>query len=259
MTKQVFYRTVYGRRNTFQIAILNFLQGLSSLPRLMLEVFIRKNFGERYFKFSAALWAAFLFALIPIFSFAISDFINAKFGRYEASSDRFWQNNTTYYLFLLAFLYISYKRWQEVKRNPSVYDFEKFSRYAGDINPWFYQIRIFGRFADPRRIEIFYEPALFLIIGLILWLFGQNLGVLLVVCSIFYHISYANTYREGDDFIADEIDKRLVNRSFEEIFIHGGLSKSGVQFRGRRPTSEEMRQEVYENLKEDMEEASEVH
>jgi len=258
MKSEMFFKTFYSRQDNFLIGIQNLIFRFSSLPKLLLEVFIRKNFGERYFRLSAAITAFFIFSFFPLFFARLFTFTGAHFGQRRHVMDSFWSTNGAYYLFLLAFLYMSFKRWQEVRRNPSVFDFAKFSLYNGDMDERFYNIKLAGSPVNKRQIEIFCEPALFLIIGLVLWFFGQSLGVLLVICSIFYHGNHAYMYRKGDEYIMDIIDRMLANRSLEDVMVYNKPSSSGFDFRAQRPNSEEMRQDLYEGIKEEFEQAATV-
>ena len=49
MKKNIYYSEVVIRKNLVKSNLLNWLFALSSLLRVPVEVFLRKNFGERYF------------------------------------------------------------------------------------------------------------------------------------------------------------------------------------------------------------------
>src|SRR5580698_10190152 len=65
MKKNLYYRDTLRRENMLKVFILSLFSLFASYPRLLLEVFIRKNFGARYFKLSSALTVAFLLAFVP--------------------------------------------------------------------------------------------------------------------------------------------------------------------------------------------------
>ena len=54
MTKNLYYRTVFMRVNSIKEIILGFFLAIASYPRMLLEVFTRKNMGERYFSLATA-------------------------------------------------------------------------------------------------------------------------------------------------------------------------------------------------------------
>ena len=54
MQKNLYYRAIARRENMFKLLLLSFFNFFSSYARLLLEVFTRKNFGERYFRLSSA-------------------------------------------------------------------------------------------------------------------------------------------------------------------------------------------------------------
>lgn len=55
MKKNLYFQTMFQRTNGIKMIILDFFLSIASWPRLMIEVFIRKNFGERYFSLAAAI------------------------------------------------------------------------------------------------------------------------------------------------------------------------------------------------------------
>lgn len=239
MKQNLYYQTMYARRNMIKDFILGIFFKLSSYPRLLLEVFIRKNFGERYFNLASVITAAVVFAYLPWFVHVTSLFWRGNLGH----TGGFWPKYASWYIFLLAFLYFSYRRWQEVKRNPSAYDFAKFTLYSGDIDSRFRNLKISRNEASTRTIEILYEPVLFFILGILLLLLGQGAGTMLIICSIFYSLSYAAAYKQGDDFIMDIIDQIILNEEMESAFINdeGAEETRGVRFYLHKPNGEDLR------------------
>ena len=214
MKKNLYYQTMYGRKNSFKQIFYKAFLSLSSYPRLLLEVFIRKNFGERYFNLGSVFGATVVFAFLPKIIFTIS-----TAGNYRVRTGDFWKDYALWYVFLLAFLAVSFKRWAENRRNPSVFDFEQFSLHAGDINPLFYELPLSGKKPDARTVETVLEPSLFLFAGIFLCLFGQWAGFLLIICSAFYSFSYMAMYHQGDEFVMDLIDQIILNQAMEENFV----------------------------------------
>lgn len=253
MQKNLYFRTMYRRRNLLKEAVFGLFNAISPYPKLAMEVFIRKNFGERYFNLASAITVAAILLLLPMalhkgsaLPMLVTGGGYPGYGTGGEGQPSFWGKYATWYLYLVAFVYFSVKRWKEVRHNPSVFDFERFSLYSGDIDSRFFRPPFIKNTPTVRRVEILYEPALFFIIGLFLWLLGQSLGWLLVIGSIIYSISYAAMYKQGDDFITDKIDEMILNEELEDALV-GDLDASqtrGVRLYFDKPGSEELRRKV---------------
>lgn len=256
MKKNLYYRTIFGRGNRLKESILLFFYAFGSWPRLLLEVFTRKNFGERYFSFmSACMLMAFLAFCPLVVEGAIHLFIYRGFNT-RFHIDSFLLNYITWYLFLWGFLYMCLKRDEEIKRLPSVFDFARFSLSTGEINPQILAFKWRGKSVDIRTIETLVEPALFFFIGLFLSVWGQRLGALLIVCSISYSLSYMAAYMLGDHFIMDKIDEMICSEEMVASFVEGRNPSEtrGVPFYGRRPTDPETRRKLADMFMTDFEE-----
>jgi hypothetical protein len=248
MTKNLYFRHTLRRENVLKKNLLLMFYGLSSYPRLLLEVFIRKNFGERYFKFSSAITTVCIAAFLPLL---FHSRLILPGGYFDNSS--FWKDYTSWYLYLALFLWFSYQRKLEVDRNPSVYDFAKFSLYAGDIDKRFSEGNILGIKPTIRQVETLVEPAPFFIGGILLLIFGQPLGTLLIVSSLLYGFGYAGAYHFADEFIMDKIDEILCNQFLENAFVNDAPPQEtkGVVDRGRKPANREMRKQIAKFFKEE--------
>lgn len=241
MKKNLYYRLFFQRQNRFKEMLTDLFFSLASWPRLLLEVFIRKNFGERYFSVSTAI---ILTVLLAIFPYLIESTLIFGFGRNNVSD--VFSENISWYLFLVAFVYSCFLRWQEIRRLPSVFDFGRFSLSTGIVHPRFYAISLGGKPVDIRTIETVLEPGFFFLVGLVLWWMDQSVGMLLLVCSVLYSLSYVAAYKKGDDYIMDIIDKRILNEEMVSTFVDElDPSKTrGVHFYGRRPADPETRRMV---------------
>jgi hypothetical protein len=155
---------------------------------------------------------------------------------------------------------MSLERDKEVKRLPSVFDFARFSLSTGEIHTQILAFQWQGKKVDIRTIETVVEPALFFFIGILLKLFGQSVGTLLVVCSIFYSLSYVAAYVMGDHFVMDKIDEMICNEEMVSSFVEGRNPSEtrGVPFYGRRPTDPETRRMLADTFIEDFEETIEA-
>ncbi|SFF14932.1 hypothetical protein [Spirosoma endophyticum] len=243
MKKSAYYRTMYRRRNVIKEALLNFFLGLSSWPRMIIEVLIRRNQGERYFSASGAVTLAILLTIGPIFLIGP---IRYETGGSEMSI--LFGKFLTWYLYLIAFMYAASQRHEEVKRLPNVFDFARFSLSTGEVHPAFRNIEISGKPADIRTIETIIEPGFFFIIGFILWMVGQPIGCVLFISSLFYSFSYAAAYHAGDNFLMDQIDVNICNEQLVKTFIEDcdPAHSKGFNFYGRRPADPDARRRMAE-------------
>lgn len=239
MQKTVYYREIIRRENLLLKNIFDIFFRLASYPRLLIEVFIRKNFGQRYFSVASVLTIGVLLILYPIIFKKRGPVFSSRYD-YDPNHSVLG-DNILWYLFVAAFLLFSYIRWAEIRKNPSVFTFQKFSLYYGDINPFFYSIKFDGKKPKMRTVEIFYEPAPFLLLGIILWWMGQKLGILLTVSAICYSISYAAAYSRGDNFMMDQIDQMILNEEKYKIFVEDlpPDKTRGAEHRGELPTDRE--------------------
>lgn len=255
MKKNLYYRSVMSRKGIYQEGAklsLAFFMGF----RTVLEVFIRKNFGERYFSMLSVYTSSIFLALLPFISkhglyLYYDNFTPASdFGYRQFSFAKFFADNWLWYLFITAFVFFGFKRDLETKRNPSVFDFAKFSLYSGDINKRFFTL--FGREWNPRQVETFVEPLFFFIIGLGLCFLGQKLGILILILSLGYSYSYMLAYRMSDHFVMDKIDERICNMRLHKVFVEDDDSDEnmGLRFMGRKPTNPEYRKEIVNSFME---------
>jgi hypothetical protein len=232
MKKNLYYATIYQRRNLSKDFLYNLFLGLSSWPRLLLEVFIRSNMGERYFSLFGVVVISLLLLGYPFY----------QAGPY---SDVFpvIKDNLTWYLFTGAFAFFGYKRLREVQTLPSVFDFERFSLSSGVSLSIVYDIT-----KNPRRIATLLEPGGCLLIGLLLWWMNQRIGVVITVCSVIYSLSYMAAFSQADDFLMDHIDNIICNEDLAKTFREGLTSREtrGAESYSYRPEDPEARRKAAE-------------
>jgi hypothetical protein len=248
MKKNLYYRAVLRRNNPLMELLVTIFLGLASWPRMMLEVFIRRNFGERYFSFTLAMSVTIILGALPYM--ALSGF--RHFGSSELAD--FIGDNLSWYLYLALFVFFSYIRKEEMKREPSVFEFGKFSLFSGSFLPIFSQLTYGGKNLNTRVIETIIEPLLFFVVGVVAIFLEQNiLGWFILVCSVIYCLSYVAAYNIGDNFVMDKIDEIITNEELYDSFVEGVDPKNtrGVNFYGRRPADPEARRKAYESFFED--------
>lgn len=240
MQKNLYYRTILQRSNPLNSVFIHLVEMITHLGKAVLEVFVRRNLGERYFSIFTALFMAIILFAIP-FTFGIG------YGRPSFSETL--GANASWYLFIVAFLILCRKRMIEIKRLPSVFDFARYSRSSGEIHPIFSEIKIKGKHFNIRQIEIFLEPAFFLIIGIILIIFQQKIGLVIFVFSLMYSLSYYIAYKKGDDFVMDRIDERICSEALTNDFSDGfePRQSKGFRFRGDKPADPSKWRKVVED------------
>ncbi len=226
MKKNIYYSTVYGRMELNK-KVIGLIITLLAFPKIVLDVFLRKNMGERYY-------SLFVAVLVGIGTYAII-YTQAKVNMDDPS--------TFSYIFLAAYAIMAVVRYLEIRREPSVFDFAKFSLSSGLSYPFFKQIRLFGLKPTQRRIDVYYEPLLCFVIGvLILITVDPMVGLVVVFCSICYYLHNMLAALLGDHFVMDKIDEIICNQELSETFVQDKeVSPRQVPFFGRKPSSEQLR------------------
>lgn len=246
-----YFKQLIQRQNHLKETILGFFLIFASYARLLLEVFIRTKFGERYFNLGTAITLAAILAAYPFFDYYI-----LGWGNIEESLISALFPYITWFIFLALFVATSLKHEKTIKRSRSTFEFQRYSLYAGKVHSYFKHVKINGKPADLRTIETFLEPAPFFIGGLVLWLvFKQPVGALLTICALFYSMSYRASYYIGDNFVLDKIDEMILNRELEKVFVNDAEPEdaSDVTFPYRKPTDTNMRREILPYLQGDEE------
>ncbi len=247
MKKNLYFATVFQRRNLVKEFFMSLFLAIASYPRLLLEVFVRKNMGERYFSMASVITLFVVLAALPFV-------IEKRTFLYVL------QENILWYLFLAGFLYAANKRRLEIKRLPSVFDFARYSLAKGETNPLLYK---FSRFKnlDIRTMQTLVEPAIFFVGGILLLLIDQDmLGVLLIVSSILFSLSFVAAFHYGDHKVMDEIDRIILSEDMVKAFVDDddpSLTR-GVQFYGRKPADRALRQKVVNGFSRNDEEVAEA-
>lgn len=252
MKVNMYYRSVLRRASDANQSLLTAFLKISSWPRMLLEVFIRKNFGERYFSFSTGILIIFVLALFPLATESGYYFFSRN-PYYHQLSSGFWSRNLLWYLYLVLFFIQCLVRKKEIERLPSVFDFARYSLSSGLVHPFILNFKWNGKPLDIRTIETLVEPGLFFVLGLLLSLFGQTLGILLIICSIIYWLGYEAAYNLGDQFVMDKIDEMICNEELANSFIEGKNASEtrGVQYYGRKPADPDARRKLAETFLEE--------
>ncbi len=192
---------------------------------MILEVFLRKNMGARYFSFGLCV---FLFLLFEA-TFIVGAF--SKIGEFSAVG----RNSYVLGIFGIVFLIYALKRRKESNTDPNYVSFDHFSLSAGDLQGWFKTKLDGGKQA--RTIEIWLEPLPFLILGLVLMMFSFSriLGLILMTCSVLYSLSYMGAYALARDVIMDKIDMKIAGEELGRMLKTGMGKDESRGFRNRSP------------------------
>lgn len=245
----VYYRTMYARTNKIKEIILSIFYGLSSYPRLLAEVILRRNMGIRYFSTFHAVCLTLLLLFIP---FVVED---------KTSDDFFYVigEHWGWYLYTVAFIYFAIKRHKECRTKHGVYDFSHFTVSAGKRLPFVENLKINGKPLDARTKNVYVEPLLIAAAGALFLLLGQNLiAALLLVCALIYSMSYVAAFEMGRQMILDNIDNIISGRELANVFKKDKPASSGFEFYGVRPTTEEAREGIAPLITGNAEAGSEV-
>lgn len=245
MKRNAYFAQVLKPESGKQLLVIQLMLWISQMLSMPLKVFVRKRFGERYFIFP--MLCLVLLALV-VFPPVITDMWS--FIKHPDHSNfsvwGFLWHYTSWYVLIGLCLKQGIERWKEIKREPSVFDFGKYSLYAGDILPWFYNFKYKGKKVDIRQVETFYEPAFFFIAGSLLFLFGQYIGIFIAGVSLFLWWSNWIFYNAGDNFLMDCIDEIICNEEMAATFLDAtdDENKRGFRFFGERPVDPEMRKKL---------------
>lgn len=146
--KRLFQTADVVRQNPFMTAGIGLILSLSSLFQAVLEVFLRRHFGYRYFSGGKLLVLLLLLLGLP---FGLSILLNGKQFTPEANLQ-----TITWYGFAALFFYFGLRRLREMRRAPGLFDLTHYSLYSGKIYNIFYAIPVFRlRATRCIRIRIF--------------------------------------------------------------------------------------------------------
>ena len=243
MRNSSFHVNGVSRGNRLKALLYGAVYYYSSYPRLIIETFLRSGFGERYYNLASLLTAAFVLFIIPL------KFIFGGMGR-GGDFMNFLKGYGTWYIFLFLFVWMGLKHVRAISADKKTFEYGRLSTFAGYINPFFGSMKIGTKKATIRQIECLLEPAGFFIGGIFLWLCGQGIGLVFIVCSIIYSISYFAEYEAGTQLILDYIDEMIYRKNIEKAFVEDKsiYETMGVEFRGEKPSNKVTRQEVVNKM-----------
>lgn len=244
MKKNLYYQRLYRRDSPVNEILDHIALAIASPFRLLIEVFIRRHFGERYFRLSSVIATTAFMFLIPGLLIWLSNGVSIL------EDDESRSSYATWFIYALLFFVMGMWRESEITRSYSNFDFTRFSLSSGQTYALFVKLGTVNGKPNFRRIETLIEPAPFFIAGIILAVLGQTLGYLLIFSSLMYSYSYAASYRKGDDFMLDKIDEMITNQELEKTFFDGEEeSPSGTfRYRGSKPADADLRKKLLSSM-----------
>ncbi|GAA3643602.1 hypothetical protein [Flavivirga jejuensis] len=242
--RNIFIETHKGRQNHAGDFIFGFFMMFASHASAIVEVFLRKRFGERYITFSQSITLFFVLN----FGYAYLDDI----FRFRLDGDTY-----SIFIFSTVFLVFSIRHRMEVSKYGTAYDFKRFSLSDGETaNFWSRVIgkKFLGIKISSYHVHTLLEPAIPVIIGIPLLPleFTRPIGVLLIICGIIFGIRNFSKAQKGRNWVLDNIDKKITNEMKYDVFI-GRKPKQetkGVYLPIDLPEDEGLRKSLY-NMVED--------
>lgn len=235
---------IFTYTNYFRIIYRGLILALTKYPSLIVAVFLRKNFGERYFTLSACI----IFGII----LAVPYFAAQELSDYTDIVDSL---NFTWMLFIAVFIGFSIKRRLEFKRSSKTIRTDRFSYFEGEINTklWDWvedKTRILK--ADNLYIARFYEPLLVFLVGIALMLLyvTRFVGLFVVIISILQYLRVSVQLAMGRDFLMDEIDEIIAKENLRNtlVFDKPASETQGYSIFAPRPESMEIREKIVDQI-----------
>lgn len=222
------FHVSFERKSFIKSQILPIFFSFASYPRLLLEVFLRKNFGRRYFSLSTCLMIAIVMFFYPFlkaylylnfphtFSTMDSDFTTGHELAINQQQD-YLASYEALLLFVIVFCGFAISHKIDLVIKPSGFNFSEHSMYCGDILPIFLKVRFLGKPVSLFVITIFLEPLFFFMAGYILHQYEQKLGLILMICSVWYSLSYIAAFAAGTRLAQDLSDKYVANKALSDV------------------------------------------
>lgn len=238
--EQNLFRTIQaGRGNHIFDIITGILFSLSSYPSYIVEVFLRKKFGERYFTTTHAISISIVMLWIW--------FSIGKQGREFIGF--------TWLIFTALFLYKSIRHRMEIKKYGTAYNFDRFSYSDGEILPFWWNIidtKIFGKTITRYKILIYLEPAIPVISGLFLFAipFTRGVGILLFISGLLFSFRSFMKAHVARNNLLDMIDDQIIMEAKHDVIVEEKpMSETkGISFPIELPKSQKLRQELSNSM-----------
>ncbi|MEM6813261.1 MAG: hypothetical protein AAF600_02590 [Bacteroidota bacterium] len=259
--RNIFIEINQGRTNHFRDFIIGFFMFFASHGSAIVEVFMRRRFGERYITLAQSIGIFFVVTFLVPFFYAwyeylmgvLADALGARGIRRGPSPISF----LTHFIFMLAFMGMSIYHRLEIRRYGTTYDFKRFSLSDGEIHHLWWKVigkQFLGIKISHYHVRVLLEPIVPIIVGFVLSLIPWTnlMGVLLIFCGLSFMARNFNKAQMGRDWVLDNIDKKISNEMKYDVFIGRKPKKDtkGIYLPIELPESEETRKSLY-NIVED--------
>lgn len=243
--KHNIFRKVSGRSvNYFYDFFLGFFLGFSSWPSSIIEVFMRRQFGERYFTLFTGLS---IFTLMMIIWYSLA---------------KYWDAGTEISWGLFAFIYLgqSIRHRLEIKKFGSTYDFDRYSISEGYYHEFWNKIignEYYGIKITHYRFYVYLEPLLPFLVGLFFFAnpFTRIVGTLIMISSLFFCLRHFAKTHTARNHILDDIDDMICQQHHEDVLLEQlpAEETKGLWFPMELPQDRDLRQKLSDYMKRDYE------
>lgn len=254
---------VLNRSNLWKPILQDLIVAFTSYPALLLELFFRHRFGQRYFSLSSCFMAIALLFIFGVAYTGWQDFFAMLMGirSNEIKSDGY---EYPLLLFCVAALIASIGHKRELMRNGQTIDFERYSKSNGEPRAYWYRLStVLPQWClqklplTPENIWRYYEPLTAGIVGLLLLPipFTRLLGLLLFVCALLYYWRTSIQYAWGHNHVLNLIDDILLAEGLRDYMSPEPVQNNkGVHVYTPMPDDPHLKQRLMERLTQEMDE-----
>ncbi|WP_417591426.1 hypothetical protein [Owenweeksia hongkongensis] len=258
MKKKNTLYTVLNRTNLWKPIFLDVIVTFSSYPALLIELFTRFRFGQRYFSLSSCFMAIALLFVFGVAYTGWQDFFAMLMGirPNEIKSDGY---EYPLLLFCVAALVASIVHKRELMANGQTIDFKRYSKSNGQPRDYWYRLsKVLPDWwleklpLTPENIWRYYEPLAAGLIGLLLLPlpFTRLLGLLIFVCALFYYWRTSIQYSWGYHHMLDVVDEMMVGEYLRDFMTDDSQDKAdvGVNVYVPMPNDTHLKQKLIERM-----------
>ncbi len=243
--EQNIFRISQGARvNLFHFYITASIASLSSWPASIVECFMRRKFGERYFTLSTCLG---IFTLMLIGGVALADKMGYKYF-------------ITWFAFAGIYLWLSIRHRMEIKKYGTAYNFDRFSLSDGRIHDFWWQIigKEYGGIKIDRYLfHVLLEPSAPFLVGFILIAnpYTRAVGLLLMVCGILFAFRAFVKIQNARNAVLDIIDDQIVAEYQRSVIMEDKTPEesAGLYLPIELPDNRDVRARLSNKLRQELE------
>ncbi|MDH7911345.1 hypothetical protein [Winogradskyella sp. SYSU M77433] len=248
--RNIFIEIHSSRNNTALEFFSSFFMLFASHASAIVEVFLRRRFGERYITLAQSIG---LFIVINVAYGFLDKWFRLKGG------------GTFLFLFSVGFLVMAIIHRLEIKKYGTTYDFKRFSLSDGEIAPFWWELignKFLGVQISSYHVRVLLEPALPIFIGGLLsfFEFSKAVGIILIFCGFVYGVRNFVKAQKGRNWVLDNIDKKISNEMKYDVFIRRKSKKDtkGVYLPIELPEDKQTRTALYNAVNSSMSDTKDV-